>query len=128
MVGNLYVQAAMGVITTLQSWIGVHAPERTEPLTWPEVLSNIDHLANDEHNTDAITMLITDYFAGDDSKAVRVARCESELNPKAYNRAGPYVGLFQIEQGPTDARTNVAQAREMQLARGWQPWPICGKS
>src|SRR5437660_812732 len=27
---------------------------------------------------------------------LRVARCESGFNPRAYNRAGPYYGLFQF--------------------------------
>ena len=27
---------------------------------------------------------------------VKIARCESGLNPRAYNRAGPYIGLFQF--------------------------------
>ena len=27
---------------------------------------------------------------------VKIARCESGLSPRAYNRAGPYIGLFQF--------------------------------
>ncbi|HZB97672.1 MAG TPA: transglycosylase SLT domain-containing protein, partial [Candidatus Sulfotelmatobacter sp.] len=27
---------------------------------------------------------------------VKIARCESGLNPRAYNPRGPYVGLFQF--------------------------------
>jgi len=27
---------------------------------------------------------------------VKIARCESGLNPRAYNPAGPYIGLFQF--------------------------------
>ena len=29
---------------------------------------------------------------------VKIARCESGLNPRAYNPAGPYYGLFQFLQ------------------------------
>lgn len=126
MLGIEYVQAAMGVIMTLMSWIGINTPDRTDPLTWPEVLSNLDHMAN-EGDTDAATMLITDYFSDQPAKALRVARCESGLRPNAYNGAGPYIGYFQIERGSSDARENVAHARRMYESRGWQPWPICGR-
>ena len=125
--GAEYVAAAIGVIMHLSNWIMHNDPGRTEPLTWPEVTSNIDHLANDEHNIDAITMLITDYFSDQPEKALKVARCESGLNPLAYNRSGPYIGLYQIENGPSDARENVAQASRMHERRGWQPWPVCGR-
>jgi soluble lytic murein transglycosylase-like protein len=27
---------------------------------------------------------------------LKIARCESGLNPRAYNPAGPYIGLFQF--------------------------------
>jgi hypothetical protein len=32
----------------------------------------------------------------DPQRLLRVARCESGLNPRAYNPAGPYIGLFQF--------------------------------
>jgi hypothetical protein len=32
----------------------------------------------------------------DPERLLRVARCESGLNPRAYNPAGPYIGLFQF--------------------------------
>lgn len=32
----------------------------------------------------------------DPNRLLRVARCESGLNPRAYNPAGPYYGLFQF--------------------------------
>lgn len=127
MLSFMYVQAAMGVIAHLSNWIGVHDPGRTELLTWSEVTSNIDHLANDEKNLDAIDMLIYDYFRDQPEKAKRVVECESGRDPKAFNAAGPYVGLFQIENGTTNARGNVEHARAMYEARGWQPWPNCGR-
>ncbi|TMC50995.1 MAG: hypothetical protein E6J14_00670 [Chloroflexi bacterium] len=27
---------------------------------------------------------------------LKIARCESGFNPRAYNPAGPYIGLFQF--------------------------------
>lgn len=116
----LYVKAALAVILHLQTWISVNDPSRETPLTWDEVTSNIDHLANDEGNTDAVTMLVTDYFSDEPVKALRVATCESGLNPRARN--GIYVGVFQIGYGSEDARENVRHAKQMRDDRGWQPW------
>jgi len=118
--------AALAVIAKLSLFIDTYTPERTEPLTWPEVTSNIDHMADDERDPDAVQMLIADYFSDQPSKAIRVAKCESGLDPRAYNRYGPYIGIYQVQDGPTGARDNVAQARRMFEMRGWQPWPTCG--
>jgi hypothetical protein len=73
---------------------------------------------------------------GDD--AVAVARCESGLNPSAYNPAGPYYGLFQIgahhassfqavtgvslAQGGRQAGPNVQYAKWLFDQSGWGPW------
>lgn len=62
-------------------------------------------------------------------KALAVAWCESRFEPWAYNPAGPYRGLFQVDND-TDAAfdpwVNVAMAYEKWTTRGWQPWPVCG--
>lgn len=126
MLGVEYLMAALAVIAKLSLFIDTYTPERTEPLTWPEVTSNIDHMADDERDPDAVQMLIADYFSDQPSKAIRVAKCESGLDPRAYNRYGPYIGIYQVQDGPTGARDNVAQARRMFEMRGWQPWPTCG--
>jgi soluble lytic murein transglycosylase-like protein len=56
---------------------------------------------NGSPSTDAIRQIISDAFApyGDAGQrwGLRVARCESGFNPRAYNPAGPYVGLFQFQ-------------------------------
>jgi soluble lytic murein transglycosylase-like protein len=47
---------------------------------------------------------------------LKIARCESSLNPRAYNPAGPYIGLFQFlpstfrAHGGTDIYDPVQQA------------------
>lgn len=41
----MYAKAAAGVIGTLLTFIGVHTPERTAPLTWPEATSNVAGMA-----------------------------------------------------------------------------------
>ncbi len=74
---------------------------------------------------------------GEGDKAVRVAACESGLNPGATSRGGTYQGLFQL--GPNivaihayggdrlDARQNALAARDLRTSRGnWSAWPVCG--
>ena len=75
---------------------------------------------------------------GEGDKAVRVAACESGLNPGAISRGGTYQGLFQL--GPhvvaihayggdrLDARQNALAARDLRTSRGnWSAWPVCGR-
>jgi hypothetical protein len=66
-------------------------------------------------------------------KAVRVAWCESRINPRVWSRGGHYYGTFQFG-APERKRFNyghtvVSQARAA-LAyykiSGWRPWPSCG--
>lgn len=75
---------------------------------------------------------------GQGDKAVRVAQCESGLDPGAVSPGGAYHGLFQLGAhfdatvafyGGTrlDAWANIQAARDAYLARGWQPWPHCGR-
>ncbi len=73
-------------------------------------------------------------------EAVRIAWCESRLNPNAINRANRNStadrGLFQLNDGGTmqrlgvdereafDAYTNAQAAAVLHDDRGWQPW-VC---
>ena len=69
-----------------------------------------------------------------------LAKCESGLNPKAYNPAGPYYGLYQFDAGTWQANggTGVASdhgiaeqtrvAYALYQARGRAPWPTCGRN
>jgi hypothetical protein len=45
---------------------------------------------------DIITKAFAPYGPGAIAWGLRVARCESGYNPRAYNPAGPYYGLFQF--------------------------------
>ncbi|MDH3308727.1 MAG: hypothetical protein OEO77_14590 [Acidimicrobiia bacterium] len=82
------------------------------------------------------------YFVGGDVEtALRVARCESSLNPNAYNPAGPgYGGLFQHDANAWpnraaaagwggasifDPYANSAVAAWLVSQSGWSPWPNC---
>jgi hypothetical protein len=79
-------------------------------------------------------------WVGNDYKAIRVARCESGLNPKATSSGGTYLGLWQFSRttwkaygGPGDDPRAVNSYTQTTIAwklfrdRGWAPWPTCGK-
>jgi resuscitation-promoting factor RpfB len=69
-----------------------------------------------------------------------LAKCESGLNPNAYNPAGPYYGLYQFDVGTwqsnggtgTPSGKSIAEqtrvAYNLYQARGAAPWPVCGKN
>ena len=76
---------------------------------------------------------------GQTAKAVRIAKCESGLNPNAGYPDAYYKGLFQL--GPHikaiyhyggdwfDPYQNAAAARDLFVSRGnWSAWPVCGSS
>ncbi len=62
--------------------------------------------------------------------ALAVIQCESSGNPDAYNPAGPYMGLFQVLNGPYDPGLNAVEGHiqfvEWQRGiRAVSPWPGC---
>ncbi len=78
-------------------------------------------------------------WGGNDNKAIRVADCESGLNPKAASPGGTYLGLWQFSKatwsdydGPGSDPRDVNAFRQTQVAyrlfqdRRWAPWPTCG--
>ena len=68
-----------------------------------------------------------------------LARCESGGNPKAYNPAGPYYGLYQFLTStwrsvggtgvPTDhgASEQTYRAQRLYQRSGAGQWPVCGR-
>ena len=86
----------------------------------------------------AVEAMIRSAFGAQGDNAVAVARCESGLNPTAYNPAGPYYGLFQIgahhasnfqavtgvslAQGGRQAGPNVQYAKWLYDHSGWGQW------
>ena len=80
-------------------------------------------------------------WMGNDAKAIRVANCESSLNPKAVDPSRTYFGLWQFSRstwhaygGPgTDPRavnayTQTQVAWRLFRSQGWRPWPSCGRA
>lgn len=78
----------------------------------------------------------------DPAKAVRVAKCESGLNPRAVSSSGTYLGLFQQHRGywpgraatygfagwrALNGRANAFVSLAMAASGGWGDWPVCGR-
>jgi hypothetical protein len=85
--------------------------------------------------TQAIVNAIESVFGGYGDQAVRVARCESGLNPNAYNASSGASGLFQLlrstwsrtsyaGQSPFNADANIHAAHEVFTRDGnsWREW------
>lgn len=86
-----------------------------------------DHPDSRENMPLAIEVICQPKYEWSCEEAIEVAKCESHLVITAYNKYGPYVGWFQVHEGSFDVVENTAQAYEKWLARGWGPWPHCGK-
>ena len=85
----------------------------------------------------AVEAAIRQWFPENYSTALRIARCESSLNPRAVGGGNSY-GLFQIhhvhrrnfasvtgvswEQGWFDPQHNSHYARNLYNHQGWRPW------
>jgi len=81
----------------------------------------------------SIDELIAYYFKGDSEDALKIAKCESGLNPKAFNPTNNSNdrGIFQIsakwhpevsDECGFDATCNIEQAHRIFLERGWGEW------
>lgn len=112
------------------------ATETTRPVETDETNDTVEP---DETETGgSVADRIARAWPGNDRKALQVARCESGLNPNAYNPAGPYYGLWQFDvrtwRGvggsgvPSDASVEEQTRRAWTLRsrNGWGPWPVCG--
>lgn len=77
----------------------------------------------------------------DGARMVRVARCESGLDPRAQSPSGKFLGLFQQHRDfwPDRARkaglagasvfdpwANAYVSARMIAVSGWHHWPVCG--
>lgn len=93
----------------------------------------------EDFDADKVRRQISRAWGGNDRKAIRVAECESGLNPKATSPGGKYLGLWQFSKatwqdydGPGDDPREVSAFRQTQVAwrlfqdRRWAPWPSCG--
>jgi len=89
-------------------------------------------------DVDRVKRQITRAWGGNDRKAIRVADCESSLNPKAASPEEKYLGLWQFSKatwkdygGPGDDPRDVGAYKQTVVAwalfqdRGWAPWPSC---
>ena len=85
-----------------------------------------------------IIMAAAARYGANGDHMVRVARCESGLNPRAYNAAGPYIGLFQFHPSTFAAYGGAgrdiysaydqADVAARMFARGLAShWPVCSR-
>lgn len=118
---------ALFLVVTVSSADPVRAEDRYEP--------------SSRGGRAAIEETIAAYFPPNAvPRALRVAQCESNLNPWAIG-FGWYRGLFQIDpelhQAKADAmfgrgaslystEVNIAVAAWLYAESGWRPWPVCG--
>lgn len=91
------------------------------------------------HDVKRVKKQIRKAWGANDRRAIKVAKCESSLDPKAVSPSGKYRGLWQFSvptwkdyDGPGDdpievgARKQTEVAYRLWLDRRWQPWPTCG--
>lgn len=87
---------------------------------------------------EAIKQYITEVFGNEAGIAIKIAQCESGLNPNAYNgnvgTGDNSVGIFQInilgalaKSRPSKdwlliATNNIDYAYQMYSKQGWAPW------
>lgn len=78
----------------------------------------------------SIEQKIRDIFPEDPDRAVKIAKCESGLNPKAVSPTNDH-GLMQINKSAHkvegdiyDVDTNLQFARKLYDESGWKPW-VC---
>ena len=113
---------------------------RNANLIYPEQTICIAGSISSRPGNTPIPTLIYQVFGAYGSAAIRVARCESSLNPSAYNPisvAGSHaMGLFQIlfpstwrgtsqsTQSPYNARANILAAHQIFVRDGysWREW------
>lgn len=84
----------------------------------------------------SVAQRIAAAWPGDDAKVLRVVSCETggTFNPNIRSRSGRYWGLFQADAsfraaygyGPS-VEEQAAMAWRGFQARGWRPWPKCGR-
>ena len=79
-----------------------------------------------------VEMAIKREFGAETDLALKIAKCESNLNPKAinYNDAlitgNPSWGVFQLNRkefkGWDNFQINIKEAKKLYNKRKWQPW------
>ncbi len=127
-------------VITLHTDVAVAAEVPEAEYTAPDPCGLIDVVCDDERqlDRDAIERLIRETFPEDPDTAVRIAHCESRLDPSRVgdtHTAYSSYGVFQIRLLPgrvkyagltaqklLDARQNIAYARKIYDRFGWRPW------
>ena len=112
------------------------AAER-EPAPMKQPLGSEPKKKQRKRKRPTVEQMIHSEFGARGDDAVRIARCESKLDPQARSHAGA-AGVFQLMPVHSwrvakvkgkhlyDARTNVKVARHLHQDEGWSPW-VCAR-
>jgi len=124
----------LGVVTMVVSACVGRFAMKVEAWITPPLLSPIADIEREYVEVytqpDSIEDQIKAVFKEYGDQAVKVAKCESGLNPKARNKTSSARGLFQIMQSwhkidqkwlynPT---VNIEIAHQLFQEQGWEPW------
>ena len=116
----------------------IEEPEVEEPEVQKPIEEPVDYLPEGVICTDDCPLIeakIRETFPEEPELAIAVARCESRLNPQAYNPHSDDGGLYQINQvhlpeleklglDRFDLEDNLTFARMLYERNGWQDW-VC---
>ena len=131
--GALCAAVVLTIVTCAPATLSAPPHART-PVPTRIVTTKPDHRTKkNDPAPKTISDVIRDVFGKHADDALRVARCESRLDPNAVS--GSFVGIFQIGESfhgwrvkevrgkdLTHARTNVRVARHLFDDQGWRPW------
>lgn len=114
-----------------------YKPELLSPLSAKEYVTVEKIVEKEIHVTkdSPIEDQILAAFGAEGDIALKVARCESGLNPKAINKTSSARGLFQIMQSwhridqkwLFDPVINIQVAKKLWSEQGWEPWRASNK-
>jgi len=104
------------------------------PVTAEVVQSTVEVQVEAPKAPQTVEEMLVAIWGNDQAKALKVAKCESSLNPKAASKTSTARGLFQITKETWEANTNesfdkafdpsinIAVAKHIYDKRGWTPW------
>lgn len=117
-------------LTDARAWIDAAPKARSEGSASSSIVEAVSYEAG------SIEAVICSVFGDACAHAIRIARCESGLNPAARNRSGAS-GLFQLlghgslfeahgwsPEDWADPYKNTVVAFDLYSASGWGPW-VC---
>lgn len=128
------------ICASILSVVTIHFVLRDLAVKANEIISPLQdgYVLTHEKDVPVITYTIPDLvqdqikmvFGKDADDAIKVAKCESGLNPKARNKESTATGVFQImasvhgvsRKRLENSMVNIVIAKELFDNSGWTPW------